>query len=268
MHLALSSGTSIPQLGFGLWQVDDAARVTETALGLGYRLVDGAAIYANEVGMGQGIAAAAVPRDQIFVTTKVWNDRQGYDSTLQAVSESLDRLKLDRLDLCLIHWPCAARDLYVPTWRALIHLRDQGAISSIGVSNFNAEQIDRLTAETGDTPVLNQVELHPHLQQSALRQAHAARGVVTQSWTPLGGGRSFGHPAVQSVARRLEATPAQIIIAWHLALGLSVIPRSTRRAGLAENLAASHLTLTPDDVTALAALDAGGRIGPDPATFG
>ena len=268
MHLSFSSGTSIPHLGFGLWQVTEAARVTETALGLGYRLVDGAAVYGNETGMGQGIAASGLPRDDLFVTTKVWNDRQGYDSTLQSVSESLDRLKLDRLDLCLIHWPVAARDLYVPTWRALIHLRDQRVISAIGVSNFNAEQIDRLTAETGVTPVLNQIELHPQLQQADLRAAHAARGVVTQSWTPLGGGRSFDHPTVQAIATRLNATPAQVIIAWHLALGLSVIPRSTRAEGLAENLAATGLRLSPDDVTALAALDKAERIGPDPATFG
>ena len=268
MILPLLSGTSIPQLGFGLWQVEDAARVTETALSVGYRLIDGAAIYGNEVGMGQGIAASGLPRGDLFVTTKVWNDRQGHDSTLRAVAESLDRLKLDRLDLCLIHWPCAARDLYVDTWRALIELRDQGVLSAIGVSNFNAAQIDRLTAETGVTPVLNQIELHPRLQQAALRAAHAARGIVTQSWSPLGGGRSFAHPVVQAIAQRLGASPVQVVLAWHLALGLSVIPRSTRSEGLAENFAAARLTLTPEDLGALAGLDRGERTGPDPDLFG
>ncbi len=268
MILPLLSGTSIPQLGFGLWQVEDAARVTETALSVGYRLIDGAAIYGNEVGMGQGIAASNLPRGDLFVTTKVWNDRQGHDSTLRAVAESLDRLKLDRLDLCLIHWPCAARGLYVDTWRALIELRDQGVISAIGVSNFNAAQIDRLTAETGVTPVLNQIELHPRLQQAVLRAAHAARGIVTQSWSPLGGGRSFAHPVVQALARRHDASPVQVILAWHLALGLSVIPRSTRREGLTENFAAARLTLAPEDLVALAELDSGERTGPDPDLFG
>ncbi|MFN4159489.1 MAG: aldo/keto reductase [Gemmobacter sp.] len=153
--LPLNDGHTIPALGFGLWQVAEAAQITETALGLGYRLVDGAAIYGNETGMGQGIAASGLPRDQVFVTTKVWNDRQGYGPTRAAVGESLDRLRLDRLDLVLIHWPCPAQDLYADTWRALIDLRGEGVITSIGVSNFDADQIDRLTAETGITPALN-----------------------------------------------------------------------------------------------------------------
>lgn len=265
--LALHDGHAIPQLGFGLWQVQDAQRVTETALGLGYRPVDGAAIYGNERGMGQGIRASGLPRDRIFVTTKVWNDRQGHDATLRAVGESLDRLGLDRLDLVLIHWPCPGQDRYVDTWRALIDLRDRGVVTSIGVSNFNEAQIDRLTAETGVTPVLNQIELHPRLQQDALRAAHAARGIVTQSWTPLGQGRSFAHPTVQAIARRTARTPAQVILRWHLHLGLSVIPRSTRAEGLAENLAIFDFALTEADMAAMARLDAGERTGPDPATF-
>jgi 2,5-diketo-D-gluconate reductase A len=269
MHpLSLSDGRTIPQLGFGLWQVAEAERVTATALGLGYRLVDGAAIYGNETGMGRGIRTSGVPRDRVFVTTKVWNDRQGFDSTRAAVGESLDRLGLDRLDLVLIHWPCAARGLYVDTWRALVALRDEGVVTSIGVSNFDAAQIDRLVAETGVAPVLNQIELHPRLQQASLRAAHAARGIVTQSWTPLGGGRSFADPAVTAIAARLGRTPAQVILRWHLQLGLSVIPRSTRAEGLAENLALFDFALTEADMAALAALEAGDRIGPDPAHFG
>ena len=266
--LPLIDAHTIPEIGFGLWQIADTARVTAEALQMGYRLVDGAAIYGNEVGMGQGIRASGIPRDDIFVTTKVWNDRQGYVRTLQAVSESLERMALDRLDLCLIHWPCAARDRYVDTWRALIKLRDEGTITSIGVSNFNVEQIDRLTAETGVTPVLNQIELHPQLQQTALRAAHAARGIITQSWTPLGGGKTFATPTIQTIATRLNRTPAQVVLRWHVELGLSVIPRSSRKAGLAENLAAQDFTLTAADHVAIAALDQSKRIGPDPAVFG
>ena len=266
--LHLLDSHAIPQLGFGLWQIADAARVTAAALQMGYRLVDGAAIYGNEVGMGDGIAASGIPRDDIFVTTKVWNDRQGYDSTLQAVSESLARLKLDRLDLCLIHWPCAARDQYVDTWRALIKLQGDGTITSIGTSNFNEGELDRLTNETGVTPTLNQIELHPQLQQSDLRAAHAKRGIITQSWTPLGGGKSFTTPTIQAIAKRLDRTPAQVVLRWHLDLGLSVIPRSSRKAGLAENLAVQDFVLTEEDMQAIAGLDEGRRIGPDPAVFG
>lgn len=266
--LPLHDAHAIPQLGFGLWQISDTARVTADALQMGYRLVDGAAIYGNEVGMGQGLRASGIPRDDIFVTSKVWNDRQGYESTLQAVSESLKRLQLDRLDLCLIHWPCAARDQYVDTWRALIKLQGDGTITSIGTSNFNATELDRLTNETGVTPVLNQIELHPQLQQSALRADHAKRGIITQSWTPLGGGKSFTTPTIQTIATRLNRTPAQVVLRWHLGLGLSAIPRSSRKAGLAENLAAQDFVLTAEDHTAIAGLDEGKRIGPDPAVFG
>ncbi len=267
-RLPLSDGTSIPRLGLGLWRVDDTARITEMAIGLGYRLIDGAAIYGNEVGMGEGIRASGVPRADLFVTTKVWNDRQGYDSTIKAVGESLTRLGLDRVDLCLIHWPCAAQNKFVDTWRTLIHLRDQGVLTSIGVSNFNAAQIDRLVAETGVMPVLNQVELHPRLQQAALRKAHADRGVITQSWTPLGKGLSFDAPAIRSIAERVGKSPAQVILRWHLQLGLSVIPRSTRVEGLAQNIDLFDFSLTDPDLAAMAALDAGARVGPDPDQFG
>jgi 2,5-diketo-D-gluconate reductase A len=263
--LTFLDGKSIPQLGFGLWEIADAARVTTEGLQIGYRLVDGAAIYGNEVGMGQGIRASGIPRDEIFVTSKVWNDRQGYASTLQAVSESLERLALDRLDLCLIHWPCAAQDRYVDTWRALIKLREEGCVTSIGLSNFNAAEIDRLTRETGVTPVLNQVELHPGMQQTQLRADQSARGIVTQSWSPLGRGQAFHAPAVEAIAARLNRTSAQVILRWHLDLGLSVIPRSSRKAGLAENFAVQDFTLTPEDLAAIAALDEGKRIFPDPA---
>jgi 2,5-diketo-D-gluconate reductase A len=267
-RLQLHTGRTIPQLGFGLWQVEDAATVTETALKAGYQLVDGAAIYGNEVGMGAGIRASGVARDDIFVTTKVWNDRQGFDETRRAVDESFARLGLARIDLILIHWPCAAKGLFVDTWRALIGLRDDRRVTDIGVSNFNAVQIDRLIAETGVAPVLNQVELHPRLQQAELRAAHAERGIITQSWTPLGGGRSFADPVIAGIAARTGKSPAQVILRWHVEIGCSVIPRSSRAAGLAENMDIFDFALTPADHAAIAGLDAGARIGPDPDHFG
>ncbi len=266
--LKLHTGRTIPQLGFGLWQVGDAAGVTEAALRAGYRLVDGAAIYGNEAGQGQGIRASGVPRDEVFVTTKVWNDRQGYDETLRAVEESLARLGLARIDLILIHWPCAARGLFVDTWRALIALQAEGRVTDIGVSNFNADQIDRLIAETGVAPVLNQVELHPQLQQAELRSAHAKRGIITQSWTPLGGGRSFADPVIRAIAVRTGKSPAQVILRWHVEIGCAVIPRSSRAEGLAENMDIFDFALTADEHAAIAGLDRGARIGPDPDHFG
>ena len=266
--LPLHDGHAIPQVGLGLWQVPSAetARIVAEALELGYRLVDGAALYHNEEGLGDGLRASGLPRDEVFVTTKVWNDRHG--DARRAVGESLDRLKLDRLDLCLIHWPAPQQDRFVEAWQALIALRDEGVLTSIGVSNFDLAQIDRLTAETGVTPVLNQVELNPRLQQAALRKGQAERGIVTQSWTPLGQGRSFDAPVIRKIAARLGISPAQVILQWHVALGVSVIPRSTRREGLAQNLALFDAALTEADLAAIATLETGERTGPDPATFG
>lgn len=267
-RLSFHDGHSIPQLGFGLWQVpaEQAARVVAEALELGYRLIDGAALYHNEEGLGEGLRASGLPRDEVFVTTKIWNDRHG--DARRAVGESLDRLKLDRLDLCLIHWPAPQQDRYVEAWQALVALRDEGVITSIGTSNFDLAQLDRLKAETGVMPVLNQVELHPRLQQATLRKGQAERGIVTQSWTPLGQGRSFDAPVIREIAERVGRSPAQVILRWHVELGLSVIPRSTRREGLAQNLALFDFALTGDDLAAIATLEQGERTGPDPATFG
>ena len=267
--LSLNDGRTMPQIGFGLWQVPerDTARLVVDAVKVGYRLFDGAALYGNERGLGEGVRHAGVPRDDLFVTTKVWNDRQGYDSTLRAVEESLERLVLDRVDLVLIHWPAPARDLYVDTWRALIRLREEGTVTSIGVSNFLPEHLDRIWAETGVVPVVNQIELHPELPQGELRRKHQDMGMVTQSWTPLGQSRTFGNPAVRQAAQRTGATPAQVILAWHVALGCSVIPRSTRPERLAENLQAAEVQLTPEEVAAVEALENGHRTGPDPHTF-
>jgi 2,5-diketo-D-gluconate reductase A len=267
--LTLNDGRTMPQIGFGLWQVPEreTARLIVDAVKVGYRLFDGAALYGNERGLGEGVRHAGVPRDELFVTTKVWNDRQGYDSTLRAVEESLERLVLDRVDLVLIHWPAPARDLYVDTWRALIRLREEGTVTSIGVSNFLPEHLDRIWRETGVVPVLNQIELHPELPQKELRQKHQDMGIVTQSWTPLGQSRTFGSPVVRRVAQRTGATPAQVILAWHLALGCSVLPRSTKPERLAENLQALDVQLTPEEVGAIEELENGHRTGPDPHTF-
>ena len=228
--LTLNDGRDLPQVGLGVWQIpdDDTARVVSQAVGLGYRLIDGAALYGNEKGLGEGVRRAEVPREEIFVTTKVWNDRQGFDSTLKAVEESLGRLGLDRVDLVLIHWPAAERGLFVDTWKALIRLREEGRVSSIGVSNFLGEHLDRIVGETGVVPVLNQVELHPELPQAELRAKHAEMGIATQGWRPLGEGRVFGHPVVLRIAERTGASPAHVVLAWQIGLGSAQIARSTK----------------------------------------
>jgi 2,5-diketo-D-gluconate reductase A len=268
-RLRLNDGHMIPALGLGIWQVPAVATAgaVANAIGLGYRLIDGAAIYGNEEGLGQGVRDSGILRDQVFVTTKVWNSDQGHDATLRAVEASLSRLGMATVDLCLIHWPVPAADRYLDTWRALIRLRDEGRVRSIGVSNFMGAQLERLVGETGVVPVLNQVELNPRLQQADLRALHDRMGIVTQSWTPLGQGRSFDAAPVQAVARRTGKSPAQVILRWHLQLGVSVIPRSTRPQGQAENLDLFDFALMPEEMAAMATLDEGARCGPDPMTF-
>lgn len=268
-QISLNDGHTIPQLGFGVWQIDDAATpgVVKTAVELGYRLIDGAFIYGNEAGMGKGIRESDVARDQLFVTSKVWNSEQGYDKARKAIEASLERIGLDYLDLILIHWPCPVRDMYVDTWKALIDARKDGQVRSIGVSNFNADHLDRLIAETGVTPALNQIEINPRFQNSAMRSANAERGVVSQAWTPLGSGKSFDHPVIREISGRLGKNPVQVILRWHVQLGLSVIPRSTKRDNLAQNLDISNFTLSEDDMQAIQTLEAGERCGPDPLEF-
>jgi 2,5-diketo-D-gluconate reductase A len=267
--LSFLDGRSIPQLGFGLWQVpeDTTGQTVAQALQLGYRLLDGAAIYGNEVGQGEGLRASGLPRDDVFVTTKVWNDNQGFDSTLRAIGASLERLGLDAVDLCLIHWPCPNKGLYVETWKAFIRAKEEGKLRSIGVSNFAPAHLERIIGETGVTPVLNQIELHPRSQQAELRAFHAEHAIITQSWTPLGKSKSFDDPVIVAIGERLNKSPAQIILRWHVQLGCSVIPRSTNPERMAQNLALFDFELTADDMTAIAGLDAGDRLGPDPATF-
>ncbi|MFT4149230.1 MAG: aldo/keto reductase [Paracoccaceae bacterium] len=268
--MTFRDGRKMPQLGFGLWQVpgDQAARVVGDAVAAGYRMADGAAIYGNEAGLGQGVRDCGLPRTQIFVTTKVWNDRQGFDSTLAAVDESLARLGLAFVDLMLIHWPCPAAGKAVETWRALIRARDEGKCRSIGVSNFRPEDLERIVDATGEVPVLNQIEIHPRLQQAEARALHDRMGIVTQSWSPLGRGLVLDTPEIAAIAARLGKSPAQVVLRWHVQSGLAVIPRSTRAAGLAENIDVFDFALSEDDMGLIAGLETGQRTGPDPATFG
>ena len=267
--LTFHDGHSIPQFGLGVFQLDDGdtARVVFAALNKGYRLIDTAALYGNEVGVGDGLRQADVDRDEVFVTSKVWNDMQGYDKARKSLRESLDRLKLDRLDLFLIHWPCPDQNLYVETWKALIDAQKDGEVTSIGVSNFNPDHLERIIGETGVTPVLNQVELNPKLQQAKVREADAAHNIVTQCWTPLGRGRSMDAPEITKIAERTGKSPAQVILRWHVELGSAVIAKTDKEDRLAENMDIFDFELTEEDMAAIATLHTGERTGPNPAEF-
>ncbi|QRM29180.1 aldo/keto reductase [Microvirga sp. VF16] len=268
-RISFSDGHSIPQVGLGVWKTpnDVAVSAVKTALEIGYRHIDTAAVYQNEEGVGKGIHASGVARDEIFLTTKVWNEDQGYDNTLKALDESLKRLGQDYLDLYLIHWPSPWRGLYVDTWRALIKAQKEGRVRSIGVSNFAAEHLDRIIDETGVPPVLNQIELHPRFQQKRLREVHAKRGVKTQSWSPLGQGQAPSDPVIAHIAEKHGRTPAQIIIRWHLDNDLIVIPKSVTPDRIVENLNVFDFALDAHDMAAIVGLDnPSGRIGSDPMT--
>lgn len=271
--VALSDGAAIPQLGFGVWRVDDvgAENAVGTALDAGYRMIDTASLYKNEAGVGRALRSAAdrgIARDDVFITTKLGNPDQGYDTTLRAFDESMDRLGLQVLDLYLIHWPLPERGTFVDTFKAFIRLRDDGRVRSIGVSNFTAEHLDRLIGETGVTPVLNQVELHPRLQQRELRAYHAAHRIITQAWAPIGGGTGLlDDPALAGVAARNGITPAQAVLAWHLARGIVAIPKSVTPSRIKENLAAVTVTLPAAELAVIDALDVpdgAGRTGSHP----
>ncbi|MFI7481389.1 aldo/keto reductase [Kocuria sp. M1R5S2] len=268
--LTLPDGNSIPQLGYGVWQVDAgiAEDVVGQALEAGYRHIDTAMIYGNEEGVGRAVANSGIPRDEIFVTTKLWNDDQGHDAALRAVDASLERLGLDHVDLYLIHWPTPARGKYLETWQAFREIRDSGRARSIGVSNFPREELQEIIDETGVVPAVNQIELHPYFDQAALREFNASRGIVTEAWSPLGqGGDLLRDPVIEAVARKHGATPGQAVIAWHLAIGNVVFPKTVTPARIRENFAALDLRLDPEDVEAIGGLDNGGRIGSDPKDF-
>lgn len=268
-RIALGDSPAIPQIGLGVWQTPDDVAVTavQAAIKAGYRHIDTAAAYRNEPGVGEGIRASGLPREEVFVTTKVWNEQQGYDAALKAIESSLKRLKMDYLDLILIHWPSPQRGLYVDTWKALVAAKAQGLVRAIGVSNFQVEHLDKVIGETGVTPAINQIELHPRFQQQALRTAHAERGIATESWSPLGQGRLLADPVIGKIAAKHGKTAAQAIIRWHLDSGLVVIPKSVTPSRIIENFDVLDFSLDAEDMAAIGGLDdAGGRIGPDPMT--
>ncbi|HEV7562152.1 MAG TPA: aldo/keto reductase [Solirubrobacterales bacterium] len=267
--LTLHDGVEIPQLGFGVFQVpaDETQTAVETALATGYRHIDTAAAYGNEAGVAAAIAAAGIPRDEVFVTTKLWNSEQGYDSTLAACERSLQELDTDYFDLYLIHWPVPAEDRFLDTWRAFERIKAEGKSRSIGVSNFRIEDLERLRGEAEEQPTVNQVELHPHLQQPELRGWHAEHAIATEAWSPLAQGALLDEETIVTVAAHHERTPAQVILRWHVQIGNVVIPKSVTPARIEENFRIFDFELSEDDMAAIARLDRGERIGPDPSTF-
>ncbi len=267
--LALNDGNRIPQLGFGVFQVppEKTADVILHALRTGYRSIDTAAAYENEAGVGEAIAASGLPGDELFLTTKLANDDHGRDRAHRALHQSLERLGQDYVDLYLIHWPVPRRDLYVGTWEALIELRDEGLVRSIGVSNFLPEHIERIVDATHVSPVLNQVELHPRFQQAELRRWHEEHAILTEAWSPLGQGSLLDEPVIERIASAHQRTSAQVVLRWHVQLGNVVIPKSATPERIQENFQLFDFELSQEEMDAVARLDTVKRIGGDPATF-
>jgi diketogulonate reductase-like aldo/keto reductase len=265
-ELSLNNGVGIPQLGYGVFRVADDAteQAVLTALECGYRSLDTAALYGNEAGVGRAVAASGLPREELFVTTKLWNDDQGYESTFRAYEASLGRLRLDYVDLYLIHWPKPAMDRYVETWRAFEKLYADDRVRAIGVSNFQIAHLERLIAETQVVPAVNQVELHPQLQQEPLRRFHAENGIATEAWGPLGQGNALADPVIGAVAAAHGRSPAQVVLRWHLQLGNVVIPKSTTPSRIRENLAVFDFELSDAEMATMGSLDTATRFGPDP----
>lgn len=266
--LTLNNGVAMPRLGFGVFQVadDEATAAVATALDAGYRSIDTATIYGNEAGTGRALAASGIAREELFLTTKLWNADQGRAETLAAFDASLERLGLDYVDLYLIHWPAPANDRYLASWEALEEIYASGRARAIGVSNFEPEYLDRILATGGTVPAVNQVELHPAFAQSRVRAANAAHGIATEAWSPLAqGGAVLRDPAIEAIARRLDRTPAQVVLRWHVQQDRIAIPKSVTPARIRENLAIWDFELSPADLLAIDALDSAGRIGPHPA---
>jgi 2,5-diketo-D-gluconate reductase A len=270
-QLAFNDGHSIPQLGFGVFKVSplQTQAALEQALSTGYRLIDTAAAYGNEAEVGQAIAASGLDREEIFLTTKLWNDDHGHDEALSAFEQSLERLGTDYVDLYLIHWPAPARGRYVETWKALCQLRGDGRARSIGVSNFTIENLEQIIEATSVLPAVNQIELHPRLVQTDLRRFQADHGIVTEAWSPLArGGDLLGEPTIDRIASAQNRTPAQIVLRWHIQLGNVAIPKSVTPSRIEENFQVFDFTLSEEEMLEISALDSGRRTGPDPATFG
>lgn len=267
--LSLHDGIEIPQLGLGVFQIppEETQEAVEEALGVGYRHIDTAAAYGNEAEVGAAIAATGVSREDVFVTTKLWNSEQGFDSTLRAFDESLERLGTGYVDLYLIHWPRPDRGLFPETWGAFERILEEGGVRSIGVSNFRVEDLERLGQDAEVKPTVNQVELHPRFQQAELRAWHAEQGIATVAWSPLAQGDLLEDGTIETIAAHHDRTPAQTILRWHLQIGNVVIPKSSSPERMRENFEVFDFELSEDDMAALARLDTGERIGPDPGSF-
>lgn len=259
----------IPTVGFGTWQIsdDEAESVIVQALEMGYRLIDTAAMYKNEDGIGKALKETSLKREEIFLATKVWNTDQGYDATLRAMDSSLSKLKTDYLDLYMIHWPAPKQDKYLSSWKALMRLRKEGLAKSIGVCNFNQEQIEKLINETGIIPAVNQIELHPHFQQKELRAFHEKHNIVTEAWSPLARGKLFNDEIIVTIAKKHNKSPAQIVLRWHFENGIIAIPKSSNQSRILENLDIFNFSLLPEELTLLSTIDDKlGRTGPNPDT--
>ncbi|MCD2113049.1 aldo/keto reductase [Rhodococcus rhodochrous] len=267
--VTLNNGVEIPQLGFGVFQIpeDETTAAVSAALETGYRHIDTAAAYGNEACVGRALADSGLSRDELFITTKVWNSDQGYDATLRAFDTSLAALGLDRLDLYLIHWPTPARDLYADTWRALERLVVEGRLRAAGVSNFQPAHLQRLLDGSSLVPTINQIELHPGLQQSELRAFHAEHGIATEAWSPLAQGAVLDDEAITSIAGRTGKSPAQVVLRWHLQLGNVVIPKSVTPSRIRENFEVFDFELTDEDMSTIAGADRDLRTGPHPDEF-
>ncbi len=267
--IALRDGTTIPQLGFGVFQIppEDTVETVVRAFQAGYRHIDTAAAYGNEAEVGQAIHAAGLQREDVFITTKCFNDDHGHQKAKQAFKRSLEKLEMDYVDLYLIHWPVPSTDLYVETWQAFIELEQEGLVRSIGVSNFQPPHLARIAEETGVEPTINQIELHPQFQQAGLRREHADRGILTEAWSPLAQGQVLDDPAIAQIADAHGKTAGQVVIRWHLQLGNVVIPKSVTPERIDQNFDVFDFELSAGEMAAIEALDAGHRTGPDPDTF-
>lgn len=268
-QITLNDGATIPQLGLGVWQVDHGitAQVVGWAIKAGYRLIDTAEGYQNEEGVGEAIRSADVPRNELFITSKLRNGAHQRDAALRAFDDTMEKLGVEQIDLFLIHWPVPSRDRYVEAWKTLIELKQAGRIKSIGVSNFNRDHLERIIGETGVVPVANQIELHPRFQQRALREFHARHNIHTESWSPLGSGRLLSDPTIAGIAGKHGKSAAQAIIRWHLQQGLIVIPKSVRQDRISANFDVFDFELDAQDLKTIAGMDsADGRDGPNPAT--
>ncbi len=268
--IKLNSGATIPQLGFGVFQIDpqDTAQTVQTALEIGYRHIDTAQMYGNEAEVGEAIANSGIPRDELFVTTKCNNSNHGYDDAQRALDESLSKLRTDHVDLYLIHWPLPGKDLYVETWKGFEQAAKDGKARSIGVSNFQSHHLDRLAQETDTVPAVNQIELHPHLQQPEMREYDRSHGIATEAWSPIGQGKGvIDEDRIVAIAKAHDKTPAQVTLRWHVQLGNIIFPKSVTDYRIRENFDIFDFELTDEEMSAIGALDKGERLGPDPDQF-